>query len=316
MIWRRIENNNCGYIFSLSDSLWVTEKNNPGILNDMRDGRMIVGGDYSGQHKEATHEAYSFVVTNSHSLHAWMPYQNEFKQRWLPDGRRLSFKKLNEAVRWRALPNFLEAAARLKGNLITVMIANDVGSFMLGSVQEKIEIFPDCFSPQMKAGTVEKMIRLASLLALVFSGLRSEGQASFFVSDHDEVLETKSRREQFSKLASYLTFGATGWRQPADCFFVTTELDEAPCWAEDVSAIADLAAGAYCKIGPYLPAFLGKQSWRTVFDPSVIQDRRAYVVGHWLATRKMALKHTLLRLEKDDAGNVRASAQAFVNVTL
>jgi hypothetical protein len=104
-------------LFSLSDSLSVVEDKHPDLLVPVTEGTMIVASDYSGQHKEATHEAYSFLIVTDSALAEWLPILGIFRERWLPDGRRMSFKKLNESVRWRALPAFLETVGSLRGNL-------------------------------------------------------------------------------------------------------------------------------------------------------------------------------------------------------
>ncbi|MBS2127074.1 hypothetical protein KEX41_02250 [Burkholderia thailandensis] len=310
-IWQSVIDEGAGYLFSLSDSLSITETKFPGMLASVADGAMIIASDYSGQHKEATHEAYSFLVTTDLALNEWLPLLQEFRERWLPDGRRISFKKLNEPVRWRALPAFLEAAGKLSGNLITVLIDRRVGSFIDGGSESALAVFPDCFPPHTKYGTVEKMLRLASFVALIISGLRREDQHSVWISDHDETLDSHEKREGFARLATYLTFGLTGWRNAADHLFGTTESPTAPYWSEDVAALADLAAGAYCQMSNHLPAFLGKETWQVLLASGDVESQRARTIGDWLATGNPALKHVLLRLEPDDRGEIRSSAQAF-----
>jgi len=310
-IWRSVIDEGAGYLFSLSDSLSITEEKYPGMLASVTDGAMIIASDYSGQHKEATREAYSFLVTTDLALNEWLPLLREFRERWLPDGRRISFKKLNEPVRWRALPAFLEAAGKLSGNLITVLIDRRVGSFIDGGAESAVKVFPDCFPPDTKHGTVEKMLRLASFVALILSGLRRENQPSMWISDHDETLDSHEKREGFARLATYLTFGLTGWRNAADHLFGTTESSTVPYWSEDVAALADLAAGAYCQMSNHLPTFLGKEAWQVLVASGDVESQRARAIGDWLATGHCALKHVLLRLEPDDRGEIRSSAQAF-----
>lgn len=310
-IWQPIVDVGAGYIFSLSDSLSVTEARYLGLLAPVEDGRLVIASDYSGQHKEATHEAYSFLVTTDLALNVWLPLLHEFRERWLPDGRRISFKKLSEPVRWRALPAFLETASKLSGNLITVLVDRRVGSFMDGGPETAIEVFPDCFPQGTRHGTAEKMLRLASFVALILSGMRRENQASIWVSDHDETLDSHEKREGFARLATYLTFGLTRWRNAADHVFGTTESPTAPNWSEDVAALADLAAGAYCQMSSHLPAFLGRETWRVSIPTSDVEIR-ARTIGDWLALGDCDLKHVLLRLEPDDGGQVRSSAQALV----
>jgi hypothetical protein len=164
-VWRPLTDTRAGYLFSLSDSIAVAEAKHPGLLVPVADGTMIVASEYSGQHKEASHEAFSFLVTVDQALREWLPSLGAFRERWLPDNRRISFKKLNEPVRWRALPAFLETVGKLRGNLITILIDRRVGSFMSGGPDPAIEAFPDCFAACANRGTVEKMLRLASFVA-------------------------------------------------------------------------------------------------------------------------------------------------------
>jgi hypothetical protein len=84
---------------------------------------------------------------------------------------------------------------------------------MAGGSDTAIQVFPGCFPAHANCGTVEKMLRLASFVALVLSGLRREDQGSNWVSDHDDVLDGHDKREQFARLATYLTFGVMGWPQ-------------------------------------------------------------------------------------------------------
>ncbi|WP_145748417.1 hypothetical protein [Nitrospirillum amazonense] len=310
-IWQPIADPSAGFIFRLSDSLRILENNNTGLLASVANGSLFVASDYSGQHKGATHESYSFLITTDQALGGWLPSLRDFRQRWLPDDRRISFKKLNEPVRWRALPAFLETVSELSGNLVTIMIDRNVGSFMHGGPDATIAAFPDCFPLQANRGTVEKMLRLASLLALILSGFRNEDQDSILISDHDEALDSHDKRECFARLATYITYGLTRWQKPAGHYFSTTELPFVPAWSEDVAAVPDLVAGAYCHMSGHLPAFLGREVWQLKVASRGYGNKRAHAICEWLASSRGALRHVLLRLEQDAMGEVRASAQAF-----
>jgi len=310
-VWRHTIPLEAGYLFSLSDSLRIAEDAHGDILTPTSDGPMLIASDYSGQHKEATHEAYSFLVTTEHALMEWLPALRDFRKHWLPDNRSISYKKLNEPARWRALPAFLETASSLRGNLITIMIDRKAGSFMEGGPEAIANTLTDCFPPNANRGTTEKMFRLASFISLIMAGLRREDQTSIWISDHDETLETHDRREQFARLSAYITFSLTGWRKPADSYFCTTESPHAPPWAEDIAALADLAAGSYCHLSSFLPAYLGKEAWITRADSSSIENQRARAIAGWLATQQGNLRHVLLRLERGENKEIRSSAQAF-----
>lgn len=83
-----------------------------------------------------------------------------------------------------------------------------------------------------------------------------------------------------------------------------------PYWSEDVAALADLAAGAYCQMSGHLPTFHGTETWETRVVSANVDDPRARIMANWLSSGG-SLKHVLLRLEPDDSGDVRCSAQAF-----
>lgn len=311
--WRALALHSGGYESALSSALQIVDNNDEGCLWPVDEGRQLIVSDYSGQHRHATHEVYSFLITTWSTLEAWLPIRDQFRAQWLPDGRRLSFKQLREPVRRRAFPHFLELAGQLPANLITIMVDNRVGSFVEGGPLALAKELDDCFTPDMSGSTVEKIYRLALFVALLQAGLRREDQPSLWISDHDETLDSFDRRERFGRLASYLTFGFTGWTRPADQNFITTEAKNRPLWVEDVAAIPDIAAGACAQLSGVLPLFMGNETWTVpiTFGPPSL-DWRARTFGDWLSAPQGVLRHVLLRLAPNANGEIQASAQRFV----
>lgn len=275
-------------------------------------GTQLIVSDYSGQHRQATHEVYSFLITTLATLQAWLPLRDQFRAQWLPDSRSLSFKQLREPVRRWALPHFLELAGCLPANLITIMVDNRVGSFVQGGPLALAETLDDCFTPDMSKGSVEKICRLALFVALLQAGLRKEDQPSLWISDHDETLDSFDRRERFSRLATYFTFGLTGWTNAAEQNFTTTEAKNLPLWAEDVTAIPDIAAGACAQLSSVLPLFMGDETWTVPITCRPSLDWRARIFGDWLSAPHGELRHVLLRLAPNTNGEIQASAQRFL----
>lgn len=310
-VWRTIDVPEAGYVNLLSEAIEAAESSGD-LLVPADEDLKVIASDYSGQHKGATHEVYSFVVTTRGDLEAWLPMRAAFRERWLPDGRRLSFKQLREPLRRRAYPHFLNLCGALRGNVITIMIDNRVGSFIDGGPEALAEVFDDCFVPGASAASIEKIYRLALFVAMLQAGLRREQQPSLWISDHDETLDTHDKREQFGRLASYLAFGLTGHRNPADAIFMTTLDERLPHWAEDLAAIPDIAAGACASLSGELPLFLGRQNWVVAVQQHDDLDWRARSFGNWLSAPHGVLRHVLLRLAPDRNGNIRASAQRIV----
>lgn len=310
--WRDRVPPEAGFAHLLSSAIHIVEQQDTDLLWPVRDGSQILVSDYSGQHRQATHEVYSFLVITKHVLDGWLPQLDEFRQTFLSDGRRLSFKQLREPVRRRAYPHFLDVVGRLPANLITIMIDNRVGTIAPGGPAETALIFDDCFSANASAASVEKMFRLAFFVALLGAGLRDEEQPSLWISDHDEALDTFGKRDGLGRLASYLSFGFTGWRNPAQQNFLTTEAPNCPRWVEDLAAIPDISAGACAQLSNTLPLFEGSKTWTIRLRSQVEPDWRAKVFGDWLSEPHGVLRHVLLRLAPDETGEVRASAQKFV----
>jgi hypothetical protein len=311
-VWRATIPSESGYAYTLSSAIQIVDERRADLLWPVGEGLQVIASDYSGQHRQATHQVYSFLVTTWDTLQDWLPLRAEFRAKFLSDGRSLSFKQLREPVRRRAYPHFLELVGRLPANLITVMIDNRVGSFAEGGPAEIAEIFDDCFIAGASPTTIEKIYRLALLIALLQSGLRNEQQPSLWISDHDETLDTFDKRENFGRLASYLSFGLTGWRNPADQNFLTTGAKNTPNWVEDLAAIPDIAAGACAQLANTLPLFMGQKIWTVPIRFETESDWRAKIFGDWLSTPHGLLRHVLLRLAPDGTGEVRASAQKFV----
>ncbi|RYG55945.1 MAG: hypothetical protein EON56_04935 [Alphaproteobacteria bacterium] len=207
---------------------------------------------------------------------------------------------------------FLGVASEIKGNLITFLIAREVGSFFDGGSEAIRDVMPDCFSKSMSQKTIEKMLRVASLMACVTGGLRGEPQSCLWMSDADEALETFERREQLARLCSYITYGLTNWKQPAEIRFGTNRDAGIPTWCRDAAAIPDLVAGAYCKLADILPTFRGVRHGIRIVPKDTLRDERARIIGDWLFTANGPLRHILARLERDELGEIRASAQCFV----
>lgn len=310
-VWNRISDVSAGIASSVSDAISIVEWRNPGVLRSVSCGDMVILSDYSGQHKNSLYEAYSFLVNNMEAVSEWTEVRREFREKWLPDGRRISFKQLNEKVRAKAYPHYLAACSLLKANIITFLVHRNIKHFINGGAVSFMELFPECFSSQTKHGKVEKMIRLSTFLSVVITGLRQEYQRAFWFSDHDEALENHERREGFAKLSAYLQLHFSRWKRPADVIFGTTEDPSIPFWVEDLAALPDIFCGAYCQMGNILPSFYGKETWTRMFNSSSVSDNRSRILGDWLAAGPRELKHIFVRTEIEDSGFFRSSAQFF-----
>lgn len=77
-VWRPITAEGAGYASLLSDAIAATEAANPDLLWPVDEGVQFVVSDYSGQHRQATHETHAFLVTTDEALADWLPSWSAF----------------------------------------------------------------------------------------------------------------------------------------------------------------------------------------------------------------------------------------------
>jgi|tagenome__1003787_1003787.scaffolds.fasta_scaffold20834923_2 hypothetical protein len=90
--------------------------------NTKREQQLIVAADFSGQHTGELYETYAFLVFDKERNQDWVAEQSALREKFLGP-RRMSFKRLGDAIRRRALKPFLEAAERIEGVVVAIAIA-------------------------------------------------------------------------------------------------------------------------------------------------------------------------------------------------
>jgi len=156
---------------------------------------LLITSDYSGSDKQSRYEVYSFLITSPYEWHAWRELRTDVRHDYLRDGRRLSFKALNDRRRQAALPHFLQAASVLPGLCITFIVDKAMDEISNGELL--LALFQDgrifCQGVQMHLShrwsrrAFEKMARTTQLLALVISETIPNDQNIVWISDEDEL---------------------------------------------------------------------------------------------------------------------------------
>ncbi len=207
--------------------------------------QILAGSDYGGQHPYSQYESLAFVVADAMKLRPWDEARVRCRKAHLPDGRRMSFKSLNDKLRVAALPDFLSAADLIPGLLLVVLFDKQIGS-IFDADEEQPEV-PDEFKKlfEWSERTQERMLRICHVMALVLAGLSRELQNVLWITDEDEIAANVERHTLFAKafgnIASHYLEHRLGHVRVA-----TTASDTGKRDLEDFVAIADLAAGAIC----------------------------------------------------------------------
>lgn len=203
---------------------------------------LYITSDYSGTDKQSRHEIYSFLLTCPSYLTQWQVLRSDMRARYLRDGRRVAFKNLNDRYRVRALPHFLDAARRLPGICVTLVVTKSLRNLSHGATF-LTESSPLKFQHPWSAAAFEKVVRMTHFVALLIARFSHPGQNVYWISDEDELFAGEARS---ADLASILGFwsGLHVQHSLGELGVGTTFIDPGDRFEEDLASIPDLVAGA------------------------------------------------------------------------
>jgi hypothetical protein len=203
---------------------------------NLRDGsRFILASDYSGEHAHPEFRVLSFLLTTYDSvMTAWEPLRSAVRKRHLADGRRMSFKDLNDALRINAFPTFLDAASQLNGVLVCV------------GVDKAYSLPQDHLPPPQHDWAPDPLKKLLEICVFgggFVDGLRGTGQNLHWITDDDAIVSTeKAKADAMNLMGGHLH------EYPEERLEVAlgiASMFDDDRRAEDLVAIPDLAAGAF-----------------------------------------------------------------------
>jgi hypothetical protein len=260
-------------------------------------GNLLLASDYSGQHPGATHECISVLLTDDRASARWNRERINIRTRFLNDGRRMSFKTLNDRRRAEALDSFLDAANTVRGLLISVVIARKLGSLFVSELGPASVDFSEYAVWRPKV--FERLLRVVHLIGLLLAGLSAPQQNVLWITDEDEIAPNRDRLNQvasiFSTVVSHYLPHSLG-----HCRIGTTNIDMPDRALEDLVAIPDLAAGALSEVlkryragGPFArDDFLLARP-----DGITMKGRR---MMNWFADATQPLKRFVLVIDRKD----------------
>jgi len=161
----------------------------------------------------------------------------------LSDGRRMSFKGLNDSNKRKALAPILEAADQLDGLSFSIAVSKDCESLFTSSPPMDLSNPQFESFRQWKPKILEKAFLVVHILGLLLGGLAAPGQNALWFTDDDDIAANDTRLRDLTNLfgwvsTEYLSFSLGHLR----CG--TTRCDNGTLQIEDFAAIPDLIAGA------------------------------------------------------------------------
>ena len=287
---------------SVNTLIRALDMRDPDALPNLRAGSTIlIGSDYSGQHSNSVYEALAFILADSARCHGWMKERSQLRAQMLRDGRRFSYKTLQEKQRSAVLLPFLDAANLIPGLLVVVLTRKSIESLFkkTGRIERsdpEIQLLAH-WAPHV----VEKLLRICHFLSLFIAGLSREGQDVLWITDEDDIVANRMKHEEltnvFGRISNhYLLHTLRNFR------LATTASDTGKRDVEDFVSIADLAAGAVCES---LNAYIRND---TIPIPDVVLpiprkiDKKAIDVLNWFSDQSPALKRLVIGFEPSEDG--------------
>ena len=170
----------------LNEKFAEIEHPNHLVYPDLNDGSpLVLACDHSGEHALPEFRVLSFLVTTHKAVDEWEPLRIAVRKKHLADGRRMSFKALNDALRINAFSGFLDAASQLKGVLVCV------------GVEKGFALPKDLLPPQQHDWTVDtlnKLVEVCVFGGVMVDGLRSNGQPVHWITDDDSTVSTEKAK--------------------------------------------------------------------------------------------------------------------------
>jgi len=302
MVWWHRDDAHLALMGALSRQLAQYEIARPGIFPNLRnDKTLFVATDFGGEHREATYETTGVLLVDSESVGKWLPAQRKLREKYLSDGRRMSYKGLNDQRKQLALPAFLDASNLLNGLLFLVVVDKRLGSMFsnTGALSRESIDYPKLDKWPLQR--IERALRAASLVSLLIRGLSGQGQNLMWFLDEDEIVANEMCLREFIDL-----FGALANNYLAHplghCRIGTTASDNGTREVEDLVAIPDLAIGALADALPELASAGGLDTLLTTMLPKGLKPK-ALTLMNWIATKGEPLRRCVLVLDPSPTSN-------------
>lgn len=301
-IWQSINDPKLGLMDSISDLIAQQEQTLPDLLTSIRHGHTIfMAADFSGQHELAKYESYAFLIADFVYLWLWEEMRQKVRQEYLNNHRRMSFKKLADSQRRNALVPFLRAANCIPGLCITVLIDKSIPS--LFQKNDRLDMSSSEYDGyrHWKPHVFEKLLRVAHFSALLISCMSSPRQNLIWFIDEDEIVPNEQRLQEACRICSHILAHYLQ-HDLGNVRLGTTKSDDGSLSIEDLAAIPDLVAGAFCELAPSLALVNNLNDEVGLINTDL--TGKAQTILNWFTDPIHTLKKIIVSIDKNEAGEI------------
>jgi hypothetical protein len=295
-MWRHVAAATEGVLWGLNDVLTRLSQQQPHLFPDFFPYPAIfVASDYSGQHQTAHYEAYSFVMTNRQWWGSWEHARLKVRSKFLLM-RRFSFKALDDAKRWEALPAFLDAAAQMQGVSVTILVNKRFRTLFSTSGRLNLKRKELARIAQYKEHTAEKFVRITHFLGLLIAGFSHPHQEVLWFTDQDDIAANDKRLQELAtSMAEICSQIVPHPLREIRCG--TTAADNGALQIEDLAALADFSAGALVEIMDDLESRGLTTSERIGISSSNDISLKTIRLMRWLTQADAPHKHIVIAVD-------------------
>ena len=275
----------------LNRNLLELQNSNADSLPNLRRAHtLLLGSDYSGESSRSPYMVYSFLLVSLDAWQGWELQRIAIREAFFSDSRRMSFKRLNDSQRQKALVPLLRAADTLEGL-----------SFSVAMNKRSESIFPnpplDLTNPDFAAFTkwkksvLEKAFLATHFLSFLLSGLCRPGQDVLWFTDEDSIAANDQRVIELTQLFTWISSVYLNISL-GHCRCGTSRCDNGTMQIEDFLSVPDLIAGAISeqlKLKGNDPKELSKVFWMNRPD----QTDKSNIINWWLSDSTKRLKRLL-----------------------
>jgi hypothetical protein len=254
---------------------------------------LVVASDYGGEHHGASHFIYCYLFVRGGGS-AYLRACAETRRQHLRDGRRMSYKGLNDRQRRDALNPYLRAAAELDGHLVAIAVDKRKRwlSIPAGKHEDLRAALDIPFRSRWNARALEAMLRKVHCIAALLPLWTVPYGNVSWITDHDAFLANDARHDDalaaFGRMCSfYLTYPMGVVR------LNSTQQDPEACEFEEFCAIPDLAAGMLSDIVTGLGS---ERPWEERFNLTLRRPiaPKTELIADWFWDEATPLRKTLV----------------------
>ena len=264
---------------------------------------MYIASDQSGANKKSRYVVTAIVCADLEASSNWELLRRKVRGQYLEDGRRMSYKALNDGKRAKALIPFLSAAEYIHGLCLVIIVNKSIRHLCLNNAADYQKVRSAAgLRARWKDQELESMLQTTHFIGCLYGGLSQLGQNVYWISDEDNIFANSLRKHDVAQMLSIYSSHYVK-HSLGELGIGTTSLDEGDRFEEDFAAVADLAAGGIAEIlttmandsGGSIPVHLALQRSKP-FLP------KADLISRWFWLGKSNLRRVAILFERQPKG--------------